>query len=85
MSNPTDKRRTAMQPLTAKERQNAWYDHMKGVVAQNPANWGSTVLIANHGRTYKFTINERGAVVSGADLRDAHLRGADLRGAVTSR
>lgn len=64
MSNHTDKRRTGLQPLTAKERQNAWYEHMKGVVAQNPAYWGSTILIANHGKTYKFTVNDRGVVTS---------------------
>lgn len=65
MSNPSEKnRRSPQQQLTAKERQQAWYEHMKHVLAQNPANRGCTVLMRNHGRTYKFTISYSGAVAS---------------------
>jgi len=42
--------------LTARERAQAWYDHMKGVLAQDPANMGKTVTMLNNGRTYRFHI-----------------------------
>ncbi len=64
MSNHSDRKRGPQTPLTAKERQHAWYEHMKHVLAQNPSNRGCVVLMRNNGRTYKFTISINGAVSS---------------------
>ncbi len=56
MSNPSDPRSPKNGPMPAKERSQVWYEHMREVLAQNPANHGCTILMRNGGRTYRFHI-----------------------------